>query len=548
MFFEVFRLDGLKNGIQNLLESFCISTNLGCLHIDKDYVVSSFYPGASIIDDFNKLGLSKIVDFVKDKSNESNVEYNVFYTYHLGETLMCNLCLVYDNGSFEGAVITQPFSIDRSGLDSLSVNLLDVCPSVDEKKEMSRIVNRIPIIKYAKVMPYGELLLGQITLLSSHRKFRQVFCGVSDSRNSQSYVTSIVHEGDVKGATKRNDSEQVYMVIKECIQRGDRDALVRTLEKINPGSVPMDQLDPTSYIKSLKYGYIKMCAMCSFAAVEAKAPYYKMMDCVDDFIRRVDPLQNVNDIYELMKATMLTFTRAVAVNKLTSYSKPVRMVMEYISTHFRDNITLEDLANYVGLSSYYLSNLIKKDTGKNLYDIINKIRIEESKKLLVGTNNNISSIADSVGYKYGNHYAIVFKKYTGLTPSEYRLSLKNDCNNDLSYSSEISLLCTQLEETQRIFPGIFDIGRVVDPTARKSWLVDLDDYISDSTCYEFWYRNDACENCISYMAYYQNETFVKFEQNAQKKYIVFATPKKIGKHKFVIEIIKEISDNFIDIE
>lgn len=134
-----------------------------------------------------------------------------------------------------------------------------------------------------------------------------------------------------------------------------------------------------------------------------------MIRLSDGFINKIEAHDNVNDIYELMKAAVLAFTRAVAVTRITAYSKPVRLSMEYMESHYKDKISLELLAKQANLSPAYLSKLIKTETGLSLPDHINKIRIEESKRILLTSNAGIGELAALVGYTYSNHFAKMFK-------------------------------------------------------------------------------------------------------------------------------------------
>jgi two-component system response regulator YesN len=62
-------------------------------------------------------------------------------------------------------------------------------------------------------------------------------------------------------------------------------------------------------------------------------------------------------------------------------------------------------------------------TNKNFHEFINNERIEEAKKLLKNTNYPISTIAYDLGFNDSNYFSVVFKKFTGKTPKEYRNTL-----------------------------------------------------------------------------------------------------------------------------
>lgn len=82
--------------------------------------------------------------------------------------------------------------------------------------------------------------------------------------------------------------------------------------------------------------------------------------------------------------------------------------------------TVKFLADKVNLSPSYLSDLLKKETGKNTQDHIHFYLIEEAKNYLMNTEKNINEIAYSLGFEYPQYFNKLFKQKTGNTPMEYR--------------------------------------------------------------------------------------------------------------------------------
>lgn len=74
----------------------------------------------------------------------------------------------------------------------------------------------------------------------------------------------------------------------------------------------------------------------------------------------------------------------------------------------------------LGVSPNYLSDLLKKETGRNAQDHIHTFIIEKAKTLLLSTNNTVSEIAFGLGFEYSQHFSRLFKSKTGMTPKEYR--------------------------------------------------------------------------------------------------------------------------------
>lgn len=82
--------------------------------------------------------------------------------------------------------------------------------------------------------------------------------------------------------------------------------------------------------------------------------------------------------------------------------------------------TVKLLAAQVHLSPGYLSDILKKETGRNAQDLIHYYLIEEAKTRLLNSDLNINEIAYAMGFEYPQYFTKLFKQKTGITPVEYR--------------------------------------------------------------------------------------------------------------------------------
>ena len=82
--------------------------------------------------------------------------------------------------------------------------------------------------------------------------------------------------------------------------------------------------------------------------------------------------------------------------------------------------SIKYIADQVNLSPNYLSDLLKKETGRSAKDHINDFIINKAKNILLSTNNSVSEIAYTLGFNYPHYFSRLFKTKTGLTPHEYR--------------------------------------------------------------------------------------------------------------------------------
>jgi AraC-like DNA-binding protein len=82
--------------------------------------------------------------------------------------------------------------------------------------------------------------------------------------------------------------------------------------------------------------------------------------------------------------------------------------------------TVQDCAEQVNLSANYLSDLLKKETGKTAQEYIHLVLIDKAKTLLINSNLSVKEIAYDLGFEYPHYFSRIFKSKTGQTPIVYR--------------------------------------------------------------------------------------------------------------------------------
>lgn len=139
----------------------------------------------------------------------------------------------------------------------------------------------------------------------------------------------------------------------------------------------------------------------------------------------------MEEIHEALNAAMLKLS-GVPIEKAPVESHETRTINEsegsfivsralaYIKEHYMEKITLQQLADYLYLSTWHLCRVLKKGINMNFIDILNNIRIEHAKKYLKETNLKVYEISQKIGYNDIAYFSKVFRAVTGLSPKQYR--------------------------------------------------------------------------------------------------------------------------------
>lgn len=98
----------------------------------------------------------------------------------------------------------------------------------------------------------------------------------------------------------------------------------------------------------------------------------------------------------------------------------IGIVQKYIDEHYTEDIALQDIAGFLDYSDVYFCKLFKHNFGKNFITYLNEYRMNKAKELLSDPMINIKNVGQEVGYRDANYFTRLFKRMTGVTPSEYR--------------------------------------------------------------------------------------------------------------------------------
>ena len=91
---------------------------------------------------------------------------------------------------------------------------------------------------------------------------------------------------------------------------------------------------------------------------------------------------------------------------------------------YKKDISLDEVSREVDISPYYFSKLFKQETGGNFIEYLTEVRLRNARELLKDSGLSIKEICAESGYSDPNYFSRIFKKYEGVTPSEFRERLR----------------------------------------------------------------------------------------------------------------------------
>lgn len=125
----------------------------------------------------------------------------------------------------------------------------------------------------------------------------------------------------------------------------------------------------------------------------------------------------------LMRSTSFAVASAPSTSPVNRQSAAIR---HYIDRHYKENLTLDLLAEAANVSKYYLAHSFKREYSISPINYMISCRIEESKRLLLETDLSLSQISNIVGFSSASYFGQRFRRAEGISPTEYRISRHRD--------------------------------------------------------------------------------------------------------------------------
>ncbi len=215
-----------------------------------------------------------------------------------------------------------------------------------------------------------------------------------------------------------------YLFEKEYyghIQRGDVEGLkqfFKNAPRINEGKVAGDSL------RHAKNIFISSVAIITRKAVEGGLDVETAYLLSDSYIQEVEKMTDPASITFLNATAAMDFTKRVSEAKIPAgMPHDIYKAIEYISNHVNQDISVEEIADYLGMERSTLSKKFKRELGFNISSFIMRKKLEEAKSLLHYSDHTISEISEYLCFSSQSYFQNVFKAKYGMTPKEYRKGL-----------------------------------------------------------------------------------------------------------------------------
>lgn len=174
----------------------------------------------------------------------------------------------------------------------------------------------------------------------------------------------------------------------------------------------------------------------AFAANQLVFNISNFIDMQYDFINKLYDFRKFNnmdfskfsskdEIKEFFLSFVTELLNVVKEYKPAQNNTLIKKACEYVLNHIDQEITLMTIADYLNISKNYFCSLFKQETGYNFLEYVTKVKMEWAKKLLREGNYKTYEVSEMLGYREASYFSRLFRKYTKLSPAEYKKNFEN---------------------------------------------------------------------------------------------------------------------------
>ncbi|MDO4338864.1 MAG: AraC family transcriptional regulator [Eubacteriales bacterium] len=174
-------------------------------------------------------------------------------------------------------------------------------------------------------------------------------------------------------------------------------------------------------VTNLKYHFVITTAMITRLCRQNGMELEQAFRMSDFYIQKLDDIHTVKGVQLLHDEMVIDYTEKMRrYFRNDTNSKHINACKEYIYSHIKERITIEDLAEEFGVSASYLSRLFKKETGVSVSAYIREQKIDIAKNLLRFSDYSMIEIANRLAFSSQSHFIQQFRESVGMTPKKYR--------------------------------------------------------------------------------------------------------------------------------
>ena len=319
-----------------------------------------------------------------------------------------------DQGELLASVIAGPFLMEQPDSTMVSV-LLEKYPLTPALSlELYDGLMEMPVEPPARVHLLERLLDHLLSpLLPAERSRLMEMRGkMSQQARMNEFIQLYKEQASFSERERLYDREEAFL---SKVRSGDTGEAKKLLNELL-GYILMSEGNQSD---AVRLHALELATLLSRTALEGGADTDSMFALSRSFLRRIETEQSVQELCWLLRELLEQVMGAMFSQK-DKGNPYIRKALRYMSDHYAQPLTLAGVAKEIGLSPSYFSSLFHKVVRLSFREQLCRMRVEESRRLLLSTDYSITEIALAIGFSDQSYYCKVFRRIVGMTPGQYR--------------------------------------------------------------------------------------------------------------------------------
>lgn len=172
-------------------------------------------------------------------------------------------------------------------------------------------------------------------------------------------------------------------------------------------------------VEKVRTRAVELTILLSRVAMDCSADPENIYRMNGKFLAALYQEQDLEELCMALQEVLEGFMQAI-FRERDKGNAHIRRALGYMAENYGRRLELKEVAGFTGLSPSYFSALFRDTVGVTFREYLNRIRVEESKQLLLSTDFSLADIAVAMGFPDQSYYCKMFRKITGMTPGKYR--------------------------------------------------------------------------------------------------------------------------------
>lgn len=365
--------------------------------------------------DENHHGLSDILEIFYFKESASLPAYlktcpKVPVIFHTNISLTWICSFSYEKEQLAGVYVIGPFFLCEEAGSLMQRELSRRSIPAKTGLEVFRKTNFVPVISLDVLSHYALMFHYAITGRKVAREEISHFKGGK------------FHPPSPKGNTEKS-YQSSWLLEKEFLRllaSGNPSCRTVLANLWDTFTAPQED-SPLSPLRRQQLFAHTLLTLCSRACIDAGLSASTAYTLQEQYADSIEHCVNLAELFCVKDELVNQFL--AHMDRLQEQNKRYRMIYDachYIETHLTEHFEIGDISGRFGYSDYYFSKIFREATGKSMHEYIMEKKLEQAKLLLCDTEKSIQEISDELAFNNRNYFHKCFKKYTGLSPRQYR--------------------------------------------------------------------------------------------------------------------------------